>query len=604
MMRKLRESTKIIMVVVAVAFVGLMVFEWGMDLSGRTGQGQPATTELGMVNGVEITIEEYQRQYQNLLQRAQEQNPGGLSSQQLSSIEQQAWDQLVNRKLLLQAARERGIEVSDSEIVEFIKANPPPELRNMPAFQTEGRFDLQKYREALADPALSETWRQYELQLRSQLPIQKLQEQIVAGVTVTDAELTEAYRVRNERARIEFLYLDPDVLVPEETIEVTDSDIREHYEENKEEYRQDPSARIRYAAFEPEITPEDSASARALADSLAELARQPEADFSELAEEHSDDRTTAENEGSLGWIVPDAMDAAIADALQRMEPGETAGPVQTGFGWHVIRLDDRRTVEGETRVNARHILIEVSPSEDARDEARASAREFAAAASESGFATASAGMDVEVHEPPVFEEGVVVPRLGPVPPVTEFVFENPAGSISGPISHQGSFYVVEIVDRYPAGYVALERVAPAIREELVDEKQRRRISGMTPEITEAVRQHGLEGAAERYGLEVVSSGWFNRTNNIAGVGSGTPVAGAAFGLAEGQVAGPIETDRGLFFVRLLEKQPISAEEFQQRAPQLRQELVRARMSEVFDAWFEAARERADIVDNRARILGT
>lgn len=605
MMRQLRESTKVVMVIVAVAFVGLMVFEWGMDFSGQSAQGGQPTT-LGRVNGTEIRLEEYQGQYQNLLDQAQQASPEGLSDAELDRIEQQAWENIVNLTLLREEARDRGIDVSDTELVEYIKYNPPPEMANMPAFQTEGRFDLQKYQQALADPTLSETWRQYEEQMRLTLPILRLQEQIVSGVTVTEPELRQAFRETGERARIAWLHLDPAVLVPADRVSVTDEEVRERYEANKEEYRRAESAEARLVVFSPEVTAADSARVAALADSLASVAREGEFDFADLAADHSDDPISVQRGGDLGWVRPGAMAGPIERALLETEPGAVAGPIESAFGWHVLKVEDRQTQDGETRVRARQILLEVEPSSDARQAAREAARAFAQAASgEAGAFDAAAGeRGLEVIDPPAFEKGVVIPRVGPAPDLAEFVFENPAGSISGPIDQDGDFYVVRVDARYPAGYVALERVASRIREAVLAGKRLEAVRERAPEIADVVRQRGLEGAAERYGLEVRTSDWFNRTNNIPGIGSGTPVAGAAFGLAEGQTAGPIQTDRGLYFLRVLEIDPVDPQAFEAERPALAARLHREKMQRTFNAWFEGLKGRAEIEDNRAQLLGT
>lgn len=606
MMRRLRESTKVIMVVVAIAFVGLMVFEWGMDLSGRTGS-PTGSASLGSVNGEEITLEEYQGQYQGLLEQAQQEAPQGLSSEDLDRIEDRAWQSVINLMLLRQEARRRGIGLTDRELLEFIRWNPPPELVGLPAFQTEGRFDIQKYQEALADPALASTWARYEESLRRSLPIRKLQEQVVAGVVVTEAELLEEYRERNERARIAYLYLDPERLVPESEVPVTQEEIAAWYEEHREEFRRAPSASIRYVVVAAEPTAADSARARALADSLARLAAEPDADFADLAADHSDDPMSAPGGGDLGWIRPDAMAPDVAALLNRLEPGEVGGPVASPFGWHVIKLENRQEADGETRVQARQILVAVEPTASARAEARDAARELAREAGAGGpeaFDEAATERGLEVHAPPVFEEGVVIPGIGPAPGLARFAFENPAGSVSGPLERNDGFYVVRVEQRYPAGYVALESVAPRIRAEIVRRKRLEATRELAQRIAETVRQEGLEGAAERYGLEVRVTDWFRRTNNVPGIGSGTPVAGAAFGLAEGQTAGPIETSRGLYFLRLLEKQPYDPEAFEQARESLRDELLMAKMRNTFEAWFEARREAARIEDNRAELLGT
>lgn len=600
MMQQLRESTKVIMVLVAVSFVGLMVFEWGMDFSGRSSQ-QGTGTSLGSVDGADISVEEYQRQYQILYEQAQAKAPEGLSREQLEQIEQQAWEDVVNLTLLRQEARERGIRVTDSELIEYIKYNPPADLVSMPAFQTDGQFDLAKYQAALGDPTLEGTWVEYERQLRGTLPIQKLQEQVIAGTIVTEAEAREVYRERTERAKIAYLHLDPDVLASDAAADVTAEEILQYYEHNKESYRRGESARIRYVEFEPAITAADSAAARAFADSLATAAREESADFAALARRHSDDTVSAANGGDIGWMRPEALDPAIQAAVSDLSAGEISDPVQTPFGWHVLKLEGRH----EGQVQLRQILLAIEPATEARDGVRQTALEFAreAATAPAAFEEAATRRGLEVREPPVFEKGIVVPGLGSAADLTDFVFANQRGAVSGALEREGAFYVVQIEERYPEGYVAMDRVADEIRAELGRRKQLERTREIAPRVAAVIRDEGLEAAAAQFGLQVVSTDWFTRLNNIPGIGSGSPVAGAAFGLAQGQTAGPVETSRGLYFLRLLDRQPFDEEGFQREKEGLLRELRGEKMRERFNAWFEARRAAAEIEDRRAQLLG-
>lgn len=598
MMQQLRESTKVIMVLVSIAFVGLMVFEWGMDLSGRSSQ-QGGGTALGSVDGADISVEEYQRQYQILYEEAQRQAPEGLSREQLDQIEEQAWDDVVNLTLLRHEARERGIRVTDSELVEYIKYNPPPDLAGMPAFQTDGRFDLEKYQQALADPALEQTWVEYERQLRNSLPIQKLQEQIIAGTLVSDAEARAVYRDRNERARIAYLYLDPEVLAPDAGASITEDEIRDYYESHKEDYQRGESARIRYVEFEPPITAADSTAAAARADSLAVAAAAADADFAAIARRSSDDPVSSANGGDIGWLRPAALDTAIQSAVSGLSEGQVSDPVLTPFGWHVVKLQARH----EDQVQLRQILVEITPSDDSRSRARQEAQAFARAAAAGDFAQAATEAGATVQEPPVFEQGAVVPGLGPAAEILEFVFANPRGSVSGVLERDDVYYVVEVVERYPAGYVGMEEVETEIRDEIGRQKRLERTRELAPQIADVIRSRGLEGAADRFDLEVRTTDWFTRTNNIPGIGTGSPLAGAAFGLAQGQTAGPVESGRGLYFLRLIDHQPADEESFQREKETLRQELRGQKMRERFNAWFEARREAAEVVDHRAQLLG-
>jgi peptidyl-prolyl cis-trans isomerase C len=65
------------------------------------------------------------------------------------------------------------------------------------------------------------------------------------------------------------------------------------------------------------------------------------ADFAALAAEHGTDGTAAGG-GDLGWFVHGQMVPEFADAAFAMQPGEVSAPVQSPFGWHLIRLDERR----------------------------------------------------------------------------------------------------------------------------------------------------------------------------------------------------------------------------------------------------------------------
>lgn len=607
MMKKLRESTKIIMILTSIAFVGLMVFEWGMDLSGRSAFSG-TQTRLGSVNGADISMEEYQNQYRILYDQAQQRaGDEGLTPEQLRQVEEDAWRDVVNLTLLRREAERRGIHLADSEVVEYIRSNPPPDVARLPAFQTDGQFDIEKYRQALADPALRDTWAEYERQLRLTLPIRKLEEQVLAGITVTDAEVLEAYRGRNEQARIRYVHLDPERLVPDSRVEVTDAEIAEYYERHRDEYRRQASARIEFAIFRPTVGGADSVAARSRADSLAGQAHVPANDFGDLAREASDDELTRDSGGQLGWFELSTMDPAIASALSRLETGEVSAPVLSPFGWHILKLEDRMAPEeGEARYNARHILVTIGPSPAARDSAREAAQAFALEASDSpaAFQRLARTGPTHVGETPLFEQGLVIPGIGPAPTISEFVFSNDPGAVSGPLEQEGAFHVVHVLERYPAGAIAREQVADQIRAQVADDKKRGRVAEMAPDFREAVRRSGLEEAAGRFRLEVRTTGWFTRLNNIPGIGSGTPVAGAAFGLAQGQVAGPIEGPRGLYFIQVLEKRSYDPVAFERERASLREQLRVEEMRATFNAWFEDLREQAQIEDRRAQILGT
>jgi len=97
-MAQMRRNTKIIMIATALAFAALMLFEWGMDASGRSGGGG----EIGVVNGESVRSDQYNLVYQNLYSQAQDQQEPPLTSLQIKELEDQAFNEIVTQILIEQ----------------------------------------------------------------------------------------------------------------------------------------------------------------------------------------------------------------------------------------------------------------------------------------------------------------------------------------------------------------------------------------------------------------------------------------------------------------------------------------------------------------------
>src|SRR5690606_32669279 len=222
MMRTMRENTKAIMLITAFAFVGLMVFEWGMDLSGQT-SAQMSGGQIGRINGEAVTYEEFYAVYQNLYQQQQAMQDEPISQAQNREIEEAAWEQLVMDRLIRAEIERRGLRATEEEVIQAARFAPPPEFYSNPLFQTDGQFDLNKYQQFLASPVVDDQLLlQLEAYYRDMIPRNKLYQQVVSGTYVSDGELWQMWRDRNEKATIRYVALDPDAMVPEGAVTVSD----------------------------------------------------------------------------------------------------------------------------------------------------------------------------------------------------------------------------------------------------------------------------------------------------------------------------------------------------------------------------------------------
>src|SRR3954471_19483282 len=151
-MRQMRANTKWIMAITSVFFVGFMAFQGVLSLTGKSSGG--SGNVMGKVNGDEITVQEFDAAYRNLLAQQQKQ----IGNQRVTAVMDQqirnsAWEQVISNKLLQQELSRRGIRVTDEEIRQAALYSPPDEFKSNPMFQTNGQFDPAKYQTFMASPA-------------------------------------------------------------------------------------------------------------------------------------------------------------------------------------------------------------------------------------------------------------------------------------------------------------------------------------------------------------------------------------------------------------------------------------------------------------------
>jgi len=255
-----------------------------------------------------------------------------------------------------------------------------------------------------------------------------------------------------------------------EPVQPTEAEMRELFETNKAAAGKRPETiSFQQIVVTPQPTPEAKEAARATADSLVRALRQG-ADFADAARRFSQDPGSAEQGGDLGWFRRGVMQPEFEKVAFAIRPGAISDPVETSFGYHVIRVDRTQPAE----VQARHILIRPTVG----DSEAAAAKQLA----DSIYAQLQAGAPFDslqryYHTKGDFEETPEVSIDQLTPPYSEQLATADSGQILPPFrlaSPDGNpnydkWAVVQVISRRSEGNLTFEDVRERIRQRLQED---------------------------------------------------------------------------------------------------------------------------------------
>ena len=592
-MRQMRENTKWIMLATALAFVALMVFEWGMDLTGRSGT-QLSGGEAGRVNGEAITYEEYTLAYRNLYAQ---QSQGGLeiSPAMNAQIEDAAWDQLVTERLLRQEMHRRGIEVSAEEIRQAARFAPPAELMNSEMFQTDGQFDITKYHAFLASPAMPpEQLLQLEAYYRDVIPRSKLFFQTTAGIHVTDAELWRMWQDTREAVRIRFIPFDPTALVPEGGVSVTEAEVRAYYTAHEDDFLRPAQATVRYVMLDTRPAPADTAEARERAGELRDEIVAG-ADFASVAQREMTAGPAlepgAETRMVRGQILP-----ALEEAAFNTPVGSVSEPVPAPSGFTLLKVEGRQA----DTARVRQLTIPIELNRAAENDLLAKADSIEDLAEDLPLSQIADRLGLEVREAEILPGLTFVPGLGLAEDGVHWVFSEAEPGEVGPVfDAPGALYVFELVERQDARTLTFEEARSAASAAVLTEKRIEAAKVRAREAVDRVRAgESLENVATAFDTRVEEAGPFTRADFVPSLGRLTPAIGAAFGLRSGETSGLVESDRGLYIIQVVERQDADRAEWEAQKAEQRAAVTEALAQQVWGEFLAALRENAEIIDQR------
>jgi peptidyl-prolyl cis-trans isomerase D len=601
----MRSSAKWIFWILLVAFVGGFLLAETSGLLGRA----PITnaTTVASVNGRDIPYATWVNVTQSLSQQQEERLGRALTLDERNQVEEQAFNQLVADILLQQEYERRDIKVSDQEIVQAARVSPPPELLQASELQTDGQFDPEKYQRFLTSPAARQQGLLVQLEnyYRTEIPKQKLFEQIASNVYLTDARLWSIFQDQHDSAQVSFVALRPET-VPDSAVQVGDAALRSYYDSHRKEFERPGRAVVSLLALPRTITAADSAAVRARLLSLRQeitAASDQAAKFAEVAGRESADSVSRANGGSLGRGGPGRFVPDFEKAAYSLKAGEVSQPVATQFGYHLIRLDERK---GDT-LALRHILLPVEQGDSAASRTDRQADQLANLAASADapakFDSAAKALGLTPTRATAIEGEPLTANGRYVPSVSAWAFGGTRPGESSDLidGDQNGYFLARLDSIFPGGVPKFEDVKEEVRTIVAREKKIGQLVPKARQIASAAAGSSLDQAAKAAGLEVEQSRMFTRVAPVPGIGQLNEAIGAAFTLPVGAVSAPIETRNGVFVIRVDRRVNADRAAFEAQKQVQRQQLLGGLRQQRVREYLENLRQSADIEDNRKEI---
>ena len=595
----------------------LVLFVTSMAIGGLVGGasitdifGGRQGNEVGSLNGKPILFEDFNQLVSNEINRLDSQSGRQISDEEREYIRAVVWERLIADLIVQEQIETNKIVVGDEEVLFQMKNNPPPFLQNSEAFQSFGRFDLEKYLDAVLNPGQID-WKPIEDFMQNvYLPSYKLQQYISNSAAITTDDVFENYKKRFLNYKIEVLHvtekaIDQDFYNGLLTDRPTDNELLDLYEENISEYDQPEQRYLKYVKWPILSNANDSLRVKLEAEDLIFRLNEGE-DFALLANTYTEDPSNSADPqnlkgGDLGWFNRGQLLPEFEVASFEAEKGAIVGPILTDYGYHVIKVNDKRTVDSNEQVNASHILLTIQPGRGTENELKDTASIFALEATEYGFFTLADSLGIEVLDSnELRKESIFIDSFGVGRSAVNFAFNNVEGSTSDVIKND-NFFGVFFLDRVEEKTVlSFEDVKEELKNEFLSEFKKNHLKTLADSIKEENQNemNFSEIFNKNDKLEYVAEANSALIGSFESIGKSNFIVGALSNAKEGDIIGPLPTIRGQAFVRVIDIADVVMSDFEEKKDAIKFSLLIDRQNAIWGNWLQALRDNADLKDYR------
>ena len=632
MLDLLRKKTQSPFIQGTILIIVLVFIFWGVGSGINDNLNIVAT-----VNNESIPYEDFQKAYNQLTTQYRNQFGGNLPKGLLENLdlESQTMDQLIQRTLLRQGAREMGIMVSNLEVQQAVE--------KMEAFRTDGSFNVEQYKNILSSSGMMPS--SFEASMRTDLLSGKVLSHLARFAKLTPLEVNEQFGFDNKEISIEYISFSGSDF--KETVEVTEEELLAFYEEKKDNYMTDPQVKLNFLLFpfkaneklvitDEEIeslyrqnfnlynipeqrsvrhiliktSAEDSEDALSeklnRAEQVLELAKTGE-DFTELAKQFSEGPTGPKG-GDLGSFSRGRMVKPFDDAVFALNEGEISDIVETQFGFHVIKVEKiepahTRTLE-EVKDEITFQLQKQKGNELAFTGATEAYEKIILAGSLEKFSQQNTDITVDQTEffsrkspeKSGFTEGMINE-----PAFLNAAFTLNKGELSSLIETPKGYAIIFATDKKVPEIALLDDVKEQVQQDYISEKSDTMAQETAQEMLASLKEQGsvdLVAEATKHGKNLENSGYITR-NGLADSSLPAQIITLGFELSdETPFPEEVVSSNGAFYVfRVMEMRQPSPDLYTEKEKEFKTALLERKKGTLLASWLANVRSKAEIEIN-------
>jgi peptidyl-prolyl cis-trans isomerase D len=585
------------------------------------GLGGPGQGVVAKVAGEPVTTIEVQREARQML-RQQFPRGGAQTEMLLPYFAERAAQTLISRKALVAEADRLGLRVTDEEARDELLHG-----QYGATFFPGGKFvGQQQYENILQNADLSVLT--FEQGLKDQILLDKLRNLITGSALVSDSDVRREFEKQNVKERFDYAVLRKDDLlkqikpseaelkafyqsnkatynnsIPEKRkvqyvaldtakieagVSVSREDLQGYYDQHRDDYRVPEQVNVSHILIKTplpgpdgKVDPKGVEEARKKTEDVLKQLKGG-GNFADLAKKYSEDTGSGKNGGSLGWIGKGRTVPEFEKTAFSLAKGATSDLVQSSYGFHIIRLDDRQAAHVKTLDEVKDQIEGTIKQQKAAQAAANQVNGLLAQARSQGLDKAAAAKGLNVINTDFVSRTDSLPGIGSSPQFMSAVFGQAEKSPPEQVQVAQGYAVFDVVAINPASTPTFEEIHSRVEEEFKNERVTALLGQKTQELADRAKaEHDLKKAAKEAGAAIKTSDFVLPDGQVPDIGAMSGGASVAFGMKTGEISGPINNGTTGVVLSVLERQEPSAQDFDAKKDQIRDTLIRNKQQEMF-----------------------